>query len=358
MASVIEQELEVEQTEDDEEIYVDYDIATYPSDNTLSVLNAMWGDGDIEIPEFQRGFVWNIKQSSLLVESFLRGLPVPPIFFFIDEANKNLVVDGQQRLRSILYFYEGYFGPPSKAGRRQVFKLTGLNEKSRYAGRTYKDLSETERRKLDGSVLRAVNIRQLSPSRDTSSVYHIFERLNTGGTPLSQQEIRNTVYRGPIVNALHGANLDPNWRAIIGKPVPDKRDRDTEIVLRLLGLFENGASYESPMKRFLNNSMDANRKSFSSKAKRFFDIFPKVCHYIVQELGEKPFSPKGPLNVAILDGVFVSLASRWPAKPKGLPVKLPQLIADKTFVDLYSSRTADTEVVRKRLRLAHERVWK
>lgn len=358
MQSDTEADLSVEATEEDEEIYVDYDIATYPSDNTLSVLNKMWSDGDIEVPDFQRGFVWSIKQSSLLIESFLRGLPVPPIFFFIDEDNKNLVVDGQQRLLSILYYYEGYFGPASKTGRRQVFRLTGLNPKSRYAGQSYKDLSELDRRKLDSSVLRAVNIRQLTPNKDSSSVYHIFERLNTGGTPLSAQEIRNTVYRGPIVKFLHEANADADWRVIIGKADPDKRDRDTETVLRLLGLFSHRLDYEAPMKRFLNDAMSANRKTLTSKGKRFFDIFPAVCEYLVDELGPRPFSPKGPLNVAILDAVFVAVASRWPAKPKNLKDKVRGLITDPEFVDLYSARTADTEVVRRRIRLADQALAK
>jgi uncharacterized protein with ParB-like and HNH nuclease domain len=354
MITSTEQEISVEDTEQDEEIYVDYDIATYPSDNTLMVLNQMWDDGDIEIPDFQRGFVWNIKQSSLLVESFLRGLPVPPVFFFIDADNKNLVVDGQQRLLSVLFFYEGYFGPENKSGKRQVFKLSGLNEKSRYLGKTYKDLGELDRRKFDSSVLRAVNIRQLSPNSDNSSVYHIFERLNTGGTPLSAQEIRNTVYRGMIVKKLNGANENPNWRSVIGKSAPDKRGRDVEMVLRLLGLFSENQQYEAPMKRFLNNAMSANRKALTSKGRRFFEIFPDVCEHLIRELGERPFSPKGPLNVAILDAIFVALANRWPAKPRDLDQKVTALIANAEFTDLYSSRTADTEVVRRRLRIAQQ----
>lgn len=349
-------EITVEDTEQDEEIYVGYDIATYPSDNTLSVLNKMWADGDIEVPDFQRGFVWSIKQSSLLVESFLRGFPVPPLFFFIDAENKNLVVDGQQRLRSILFFYEGFFGPENKSGRRQVFKLSGLNDKSKYVGGTYKDLGELDRRKFDNAVLRAVNIRQLSPNKDSSGVYHIFERLNTGGTPLSPQEIRNTVYRGKIVELLHDANEDPDWREIIGKPDFDKRDRDTEMVLRLLGLFCAGQNYEAPMKRFLNDTMSDNRKTQSSRAKRFFEVFPGICEYIVEELGQKPFAPKGPLNIAVLDAIFIAIASRWSAKPKNLEAKVNSLIKDLKFLDLYSSRTADTDVVRRRLVMAGQAV--
>ncbi|MEW6093888.1 MAG: DUF262 domain-containing protein, partial [Chloroflexota bacterium] len=85
--------LEVDESQEDE-AYVTYDIATYPSDFTLSGIVEMWGNGDITIPEFQREFVWTIKQSSLLIESFLLGLPVPPVFFYIDDENKNLVIDG------------------------------------------------------------------------------------------------------------------------------------------------------------------------------------------------------------------------------------------------------------------------
>ncbi|WP_205119497.1 DUF262 domain-containing protein [Paramagnetospirillum kuznetsovii] len=87
-------DLEVEVEPEDDTVTVTYDIATYPSDFTLSGIAQMWKDGDIEIPDFQREFVWTIRQSSLLIDSFLCGLPVPPVFFYVDEENKNLVIDG------------------------------------------------------------------------------------------------------------------------------------------------------------------------------------------------------------------------------------------------------------------------
>lgn len=97
-------DIDVEDETDDGEVSIVYDIASYPSDFTLSGIAQMWEDGDIEIPDFQREFVWSIKQSSLLMDSFLCGLPVPPVFFYIDEKNKNLVIDGQQRILSVVYF--------------------------------------------------------------------------------------------------------------------------------------------------------------------------------------------------------------------------------------------------------------
>ena len=345
-------EIEIENTEEDGELYVEYDIATYPSDNTLSVLKNQWIEQDIEIPDFQRGFVWTIKQSSLLIESFLRGLPVPPLFFFIDTDNKGLVVDGQQRLRSVLYFFEGFFGEESKSGRRRVFKLTGLNERSPYEGKTYKELNDVDKRKLDTAVLRAVNIRQLSPTRDKSSVYHIFERLNTGGTPLSPQEIRNTVYRGKIVTLLHEANDDSSWRELIGKPEPDKRDRDTEMVLRLLSLYVKRDKYESPMKRFLNDTMAENRNTQNSRANSFFRQFSDVSSFIITDIGRDIFRPKGPLNIAALDAIFVAIMHLGIKNLVNPKQKIERLLADPAFEDLYNARTADTDIVRKRLSMA------
>lgn len=192
-------ELEIEEQFEEEEVYQTFDIATYPSDFTLKGIVEMWNSGDITIPDFQREFVWSIKQSSLLIESFLLGLPVPPVFFYIDEENSNLVIDGQQRILSTVYFFNGYFGNENTKGRKQVFRLSGLNEQSPYYKKTYSELGESDRRKLDTSVLRAINIRQLSPTGESTSMYHIFERLNTGGTPLKSQEIRNVVFRGEFV---------------------------------------------------------------------------------------------------------------------------------------------------------------
>ncbi|MDW3206850.1 MAG: DUF262 domain-containing protein [Alphaproteobacteria bacterium] len=188
---------------------------------TLSVIYEMWNEKDVTIPKFQRNFVWTIKQSSLLVESFLLGLPVPQVFFYIDSTNKNLVIDGQQRLLSIIFFFDGYFGYEN-LGKRRVFRLTGLPEDSPYANLRFEDLTQSDQRRLKNAVLRAVNIRQLSPANSSDSMFYIFERLNTGGTPLRPQEIRNCVFHGPIVDSLQELNQNAIWRKIIGKKTIDK----------------------------------------------------------------------------------------------------------------------------------------
>ena len=155
------EEILVDEAETDEEEYVNYKIATYPSDLTVSVIQQMWSDKEIIIPRFQRSFVWTQKQASLLIESFLLGLPVPQVFFYVDDGDKSLVIDGQQRLRSVLYFLEGYFGEENSSGRRSTFRLIGLADSSPYSKKKFTDLSEADQRKLKNTVIRAINIRQL-----------------------------------------------------------------------------------------------------------------------------------------------------------------------------------------------------
>ena len=131
---------------------------------------------------------------------------MPQLFFYIDDEHRNLVIDGQQRITSVVDFFDGYFGNENAQGRRQVFRLTGLDEDSPFYRKRFGDLDEKDQRKLRNTVLRVVNIRQVAPSDDTTSMYHIFERLNTGGTPLKPQEIRNCVFAGKIVEELRELN--------------------------------------------------------------------------------------------------------------------------------------------------------
>jgi len=101
-----EEELEIDEHIEENEAFICYDIASYPSDLTLNTIKEMWDNADIVIPEFQRNFVWTIQQSSLLIESFLLGLPVPQVFFYVDDKNKSLVIDGQQRIMSIVFYLD------------------------------------------------------------------------------------------------------------------------------------------------------------------------------------------------------------------------------------------------------------
>ncbi len=347
-------DLEIDETQEDSPL-VTYDIATYPSDFTLSGIVEMWKNGDITIPEFQREFVWTIKQSSLLIESFLLGLPVPPVFFYIDDENKNLVIDGQQRILSVAFFFDGYFGSENLRGRKQVFRLHGLDERSPYFKKTFEELSDPERRKLRNTVLRAINIRQLAPQGENTSIYHIFERLNTGGTPLKSQEIRNVVFRGEFVSILRELNRDKNWRAILGKKTYSKHQTDVELVLRLFALSNNGHKrYEKPMKEFLNRSMKKHRHGNTSLVKTFVSSFPYVTKFIVTTLGERPFHLRGRLNTSALDSVFCIALDNFNTLPNDIAIRYQKLIEDQEFEELTTIGTTDTLAVKRRFTLVEK----
>lgn len=341
-------ENEIETTEDqliEDEEFVSYDIATYPSDFTLAGIYEMWKNRDLEIPDFQREFVWSINQSSLLIESFMLGLPVPPVFLYVDKSNKSLVIDGQQRILSFCYFLNGYWGDENLHGKKQVFRLKGLSELSPYAGKTFEDFSDSEKRQLKNCVLRAINVRQLGPEDGGTSIYHIFERLNTGGTALKPQEIRNCVYRGGFSETLRELNRNTDWRKILGKNNFDKHQRDVELLLRVFSLNYYWKEYEKPMKGFLNKSMKTNQTGNTSNVIDFKEKFSGVCHSLVEALGQRPFHARGPLNSSILDVMMVALISGEVAV-KDLKSNYSKIISDEKFRDYTSLATTDTATVR------------
>ncbi len=349
-----DEDLIVDEVAEETEAPVVYDIATYPSDLTLSVLYEMWKNGDIKIPEYQRNYVWNIKQASLLIESFLLGLPIPQVFFHVDENNKNLVIDGQQRLLSIIYYFNGYFGDEDIRGKKQTFRLQGLDEKNPFYNKGYNDLDESLKRRFKSCILRVINIRQLHPKDESTSVYHIFERLNTGGTPLKPQEIRNCVFLGGLVKILGSLNKDPNWRKILGKKNLDKHQKDVELVLRVFALSGNWEKYQKPMKEYLNNAMRKERGGDSQRVQKFKNNFKKISKYIYQNLGEKPFRIRGPLNTAILDSTFCVLMENSEKLPKDLDKRFKKLFKNKEYIDSTLSATTDVLVLKKRFEKAKE----
>jgi hypothetical protein len=333
-----------------------YEIFTYPADFTLEVLASKWKKKEILIPKFQRQFVWTQIQASRLVESFLLGLPVPPIFFYQQqEDGKFLVVDGQQRLRSIVDFFAGYFGDESN-GKRPIFRLTGLNEKSPFLNKTYEDLEQTQDtvwRKLTNSVLRSFVIKQLDPQDDTS-IFHIFERLNSGGTFLRPQEIRNCIHHGEFNDLLHKLNENALWRQIIGKPKPDRRQKDIELILRFFALSFAMDKYEKPMKVFLNRFMGRTKRTAGeAQLETFRDAFLKTVSAIHSSLGAKPFHVKSGLNIAVFDSVCPAFAFHGDSIPPDIKKRYEELLANKDYDNYITFRTTDNDIVTKRLSMAN-----
>jgi hypothetical protein len=335
---------------EDEVIPYKYSITSYGADYTVDGVVKRISNGDIYIPPFQRHFVWSLKQASRFIESLLLGLPVPGIFLSKEyDTGKHLVIDGQQRLRTLQYFYAGLWEPTKKE-----FALKGVQPQ--FDKVTYKTLKLEDRRRLDDSILHATIVKQDEPSDDNSSVYYIFERLNTGGTLLTPQEIRSCIYHGEFNDMLRELNKQQSWRAIYGKR--DERMRDEELILRFFALYFNSDKYAKPMKEFLNLYMGKNRHLKSDTSEELTQIFENSVEAVYAALGKSAFKPQGRFVAAVFDSVMIGVARRLSKGPisdyRGLKMKYQVLLRSDEYINAASTHTTDEDNLRKRMTLATE----
>lgn len=350
MESELDETWEVEPTEmpeSQEQDVISYQISYYPADFTLKGYLDKYNSGQLQIPPFQRSYVWDQVKASKLIESFLLGLPVPGVFLYKERGTNRLqVIDGQQRIISAVRFFKNEFDERS-------FRLKNINPK--WEGKTYADLDESDKFQLDDTVLRATVVQQLDPE-DDSSIYHIFERLNTGGMNLNPMEIRKCVYSGRYFTHLEELNQNDSWRRILGKSKVDKRLRDVELVLRVLSLMYRHEKYEKPMKRFLNNYIASQRKlsedALSLTIQREKDDFFEVTEKVVKALGEKPFHLRGRLNYAVLDSVMAAILRRLDLSEEDVKLAFSNLKDDAEYIDHATKNTSDKETLKLRFQKA------
>ena len=345
VASVLaEDEIPIEDDSQGETVGVEqYTISGYGAHFDVEGLVRRLDRGDIEIPEFQRTFVWNQKKASRFIESLLMGLPVPGIFLYRDRGSQTLrVVDGQQRLLSLQAFYFGVF-PSSK----REFRLTGLE--SRFDGFAIKDLPAEDRRRLNDSIIHASIIQQEAPDDGGTSQYSIFERLNTTSTPLSPQEIRSAIYGGPLNDLIQELNKLEAWRSLFGKR--STRKRDEELILRFLALYFHYENYQPPMKLFLNQFMSDNKEMKIYGEPRMRKVFQNTALVILEKLGEKAFKPRRALNAALQDSLMIGVARRLEKGPILAEIvdDYEDLMRKDEFQDLIYSQTSHLGNVRRRV---------
>jgi hypothetical protein len=350
-----DEELEGE-TPEDEEVTpkVSYDVTSYGSDPEVEVLVNRLRRGDILIPPFQRDYVWRQPEASKFVESLLLGLPVPGVFFATDpDSNKQLVIDGQQRLKTLLFFFDGYFNPRPGESKQRVFSLTKVQQP--FEGKTYKTLEESDRIRLHTSIIHATVVKQTTPPGEDTSLYHIFERLNSGGRRLTDQEMRLALYHGPLIEELKVLNEYKNWRNIFGKV--HTRLKDQELILRFLAMLEDRSNYERPMGEFLNKFAGRNRNAKPQYLEGLGTIFRKTIDVFDSTLKVRPFRLTSTLNVAVFDSCMVGMAARLTAgRAPPDPFKVQQsytaLLKDPKYVEAVSRSTADDAFVQTRIEKA------
>jgi uncharacterized protein DUF262 len=221
------------------------EIFTTPIDPDVQTLLSQIEDRSLILnPEFQRARVWDRARQSRLIESLLLNIPIPPCFFAEDPDETRVVVDGQQRLRAIYEFT------------RSQYALTGLQVRSDLNGDRWEDLGPRDARKIHRRVMRTIVITEHS---DPDIRFEIFQRLNTGGVPLTSQEIRNAIYRGTLNQLLDHLVRDQTFLDVLGRAEPDKRLRHHELVLRFFAVDAALENFRPPLKKLLNTYMDDHR---------------------------------------------------------------------------------------------------
>lgn len=301
---------------------------------------------EIETGRFQRHFVWRRPQMDRFIESLLLGYPIPGIFLVQQADRRYLVLDGQQRLRTLSDFYEGVH-----AGR--LFALKAVGE--RFEGLTYATLSAEQKRTLDNTFIQATIVRTDGSAESLDSVYQVFERLNSGGTQLTAHEIRVALYAGPFVEFLQEMNSIGNWRALYGRP--QARLRDQELILRIVALYVSPGNYKRPLKKYLNEFVARHRELQGLPIEQLQERIEAAASILVAGPGPSALRlGKGQVNAALTEAVFVGLMRRLdagsPPDPHRLQAALNAMHEDNSFVSAVSRATADEESVRTRLAVA------
>lgn len=222
----IEDEL-IFENEDEEEDLVptgERKLFTDKADRSLSDLFRLIEEETLILrPNYQRDFIWSSKQMAVFIESLLIKIPIPTIFFAENPDGTFEVIDGQQRLTSIHKFM------------KNELILKSLKALPDFNGKKYSDFDVITKRKFDNSTLFTVTV-LLESTPEIK--FDIFSRINQGSVKLNDQELRNVIYRGYLIEKIEKF---VNENSIINKnfkvgSVSKKRKTDMEFVLRLISL--------------------------------------------------------------------------------------------------------------------------
>ncbi|MFI2231222.1 DUF262 domain-containing protein [Nocardia testacea] len=260
---------------------------------------------------FQRNFVWNKRQMDRFIESVLLGYPVPGIFLVELKTREYIVLDGQQRLTTLHGFYHEKV--PTPEGYKEGFVLEHVADP--FKGRSYNTLEPTDQRVLNNALIQATVTLPVGESGKLA-IYTLFERINSGGTQLKEQQIRVAIYPGDATKLVRSLNEDSNWRALFG---PRSRDlRDQELILRYLALKrvaekievegEDGvADFKPPMATFITKFLGENETMEERDLLREASEFARACRLLVEACGPDALKRNRTINAARADSILTGL---------------------------------------------------
>lgn len=327
-------------------------INTQAYDKSISDLMRMINEKDLLLdPDYQRNYVWDNKKASKLIESIILNVPIPVIYVSQEEDESWTVIDGLQRLSSLKRYFDN------------KFKLSGLDVLLELNKLDFKSLPLKSKRILKNGLLRVIMITHDS---NEEIKYDVFMRLNTGSVHLTEQELRNCMYRGKLNDFLKAEAKNEKWLALLGLKEPHKRMADRELLLRFLALYNSWnpqseivEGYKGRMKSFLNNFMKM-YKDNNAKVKLWKTLCDDVIEKVYSVYGLNAFkrihsdgSVERSYNRAIMDVLMISSASysfeALMAKKEILRSSFHQKTLNKDYERSLLSGTSDMKVLNFRI---------
>ncbi len=319
----------------------------------------MIADGDIDLaPDFQRNYVWNARQRSGLIESLLLGIPLPSFYFSEDKKGRLQVVDGVQRLTSIFRYVK-----------EQSFKLGKVTYLQDLEGQGFDDLATLFRRRLYGSQFVAHVIDPQTPYRVKFDVFH---RINTGGSPLSPQEIRHCMSETRSREFLKELVSEQSFNIATGGALRNHpRMADREVALRFVAFrlytadeYAKHGSFNEFLGFVTKGLDDSESESFDPLRADF--VRGMTNGYAV--FGDRAFRkwPRGtewknPINRALFESWGTVLADHDETAVRSVAEDLvgrarDMMTDDRDFIYSISSATGDIRNVRVRFSKVREAV--
>jgi len=307
--------------------------------------------GKIDIhPDFQRNSVWTNEKKCRFIESVLLNFPLPPIYLNETIEATYVVIDGLQRSTALREYYDNEFG------------LSKLKALPQYDGAKFNDLPEALQSKFENKKL---SIFSLKPSTPMAVIYDLFDRINTGGTQLNRQEVRNCIYIGKSTELLKSLANKECFRKAIDNGVGSKRMKDREVVLRYLAFrwFDYKTEYTGDMSDFIESAMKKINKLAENKIAEMKNDFERVMGISSEIWGNENFriptaATRGVINTAILETVCCYLSERsddYLAKNSPtIKLNYPDLIANPVYNDAVTKSTGNKNKVLNRFRLVFD----
>jgi hypothetical protein len=292
--------------DDDSSVLPPADIVAYNELRSCADLFRMYTQKILDIqPEFQRDICWTPAAQTRFIDSLIKQLPIPSMCFSYDaKQQKWMVIDGLQRISTIVKFLEG--------GDWHLSTLDDID--SELIGKSVAEIKLPEST-LHGYYTRIENLTipitvlrcDYSRKEHLKFLFTVFHRLNTGGMRLNNQEIRNCIYAGLFNQLLRDLDELESWRKInCMKPDESYRFTKQELILRFFAFYEKHSDYTGSLSNFLNDYMKDNQKIEEQRKDQFRDIFTRTSDFVYEKILDKKVPNK--FSITILEAIFVGVA--------------------------------------------------